>query len=71
MSFAIEVPGAAVPLNAFDLCKALQAGNSGDHSQRQAASQQLEEWQTHETYFSSLQVSWMACGWMLSTGGAC
>ncbi|CAK7239354.1 MAG: hypothetical protein STHCBS139747_000784 [Sporothrix thermara] len=55
MSFAIEVPGAAVPLNLPDLCKALQAGNSSDHSQRQAASQQLDEWQTHQTFFSSLQ----------------
>ncbi|KAL1898508.1 hypothetical protein Sste5346_003412 [Sporothrix stenoceras] len=55
MSFAIEVPGAAVPLNLPDLCKALQAGNSSDHSQRQAASQQLDEWQTHQNYFSSLQ----------------
>lgn len=56
MSFAIEVPGAAVPLSLPDLCKALQAGNSSDHSQRQAASQQLDEWQTHQNYFSSLQV---------------
>lgn len=55
MSFAIEVPGAAIPLNASDLCKALQAGNSSDHSQRQAASQQLDEWQTHQNYFSLLQ----------------
>ncbi|KIH89460.1 importin [Sporothrix brasiliensis 5110] len=56
MSFAIEVPGAAVPFNLPDLCKALQAGNSSDHSQRQAASQQLDEWQTHPNYFPSLQL---------------
>ncbi|CAK7206557.1 hypothetical protein SEUCBS139899_009353 [Sporothrix eucalyptigena] len=55
MSFAIEMPGAAVPLNVTDLCKALQAGNSSDHNQRQAASQQLDEWQTHHNYFSLLQ----------------
>ncbi|CAK7562935.1 MAG: hypothetical protein SEPTF4163_000791 [Sporothrix epigloea] len=55
MSFAIEVPGAVVPLNLPDLCKALQAGNSSDHNQRQAASQQLEEWQSHHNFFSSLQ----------------
>ncbi|CAK7268419.1 hypothetical protein SEPCBS119000_003054 [Sporothrix epigloea] len=55
MSLAVEVSGAAVPLNLTDLCKALQAGNSSDHSQRQAASQQLDEWQTHHNFFSSLQ----------------
>jgi len=56
MNFAIEVPGEAVPLNAPDLCKALQAGTSNDHQQRQSASQQLTEWEGHPDYFSLLQV---------------
>ncbi|OAA62768.1 importin [Niveomyces insectorum RCEF 264] len=55
MSFAIEVPGEAVPLNLPDLCKALEAGNANDHHQRQSASKQLEQWQSHPHYFSSLQ----------------
>jgi len=55
-SFAIEVPGEAVPLNFPDLCKALQAGTSTDHAQRQTASAQLKEWEVHPEYFVSLQV---------------
>ena len=57
MNFAIEVPGEAVPLNAQDLIKALHAGTSTDHNQRQSASQQLSEWEAHREYFPSLQVS--------------
>ena len=56
MNFAIEVPGEANPLNAQDLCKALQAGTSTDHNQRQSASQQLTEWEAHDHYFSPPQV---------------
>ncbi|EFX03642.1 importin [Grosmannia clavigera kw1407] len=55
MSFAIEVPGEAVPFNIPDLCKALQAGTSSDHNQRQSATQQLDEWKTHPGFYSALQ----------------
>jgi hypothetical protein len=61
MSFAIEVPGEAVPLNQRDLFRALQAATSNDHTQRQAASQQLTEWESHHDYFPSLQVRWPEC----------
>ena len=62
MNFAIEVPGEAVPLNAQDLCKALQAGTSNDHNQRQTASQQLTEWEAHADYYSLLQVFCLVFG---------
>ncbi len=56
MSFAIEVPGEAVPLSFQDLGKALEAGISSDHNQRQSASAQLAEWERHPDYFPALQV---------------
>ncbi|KAL1864497.1 hypothetical protein VTK73DRAFT_5845 [Phialemonium thermophilum] len=56
MSFAVEVPGAALPLNLQELGRALQAATSStDHTQRQAATQQLQAWETHENFFPSLQ----------------
>lgn len=56
MSFAIEVPGAANPLNLPELCKALEAATSLDNIQRQAAGKQLATWETERNYFPSLQV---------------
>ncbi|PSR77713.1 armadillo-type protein [Coniella lustricola] len=55
MSFAIEVPGAANPLNLTELCKALEAATSLDNIQRQAAGKQLATWETEQNYFPSLQ----------------
>jgi len=57
MSFAIEVPAEAVPLNVQDLCKALQAGTSTDHNQRQSATKQLDEWDKYKGYYYLLQVT--------------
>ncbi|TPX17965.1 uncharacterized protein E0L32_011966 [Thyridium curvatum] len=59
MSFAIEVPGETVPLNFQDLCRALQAGTSTDHNQRQSAGTQLTEWEAHEDFFPSLQTVYL------------
>lgn len=57
MSFAIEVPGGANPLTFQHLCRALESATTSQaYAQRQAAEQQLQEWQTHPGYYSSLQV---------------
>ena len=56
MSFAIEVPGEANPLNLQELYKALQGANSLDNAQRQAAGKQLTEWESHQDFYPSLQV---------------
>ncbi|KAL5615454.1 uncharacterized protein BROUX77_001291 [Berkeleyomyces rouxiae] len=55
MSFAIEVPGSANPLTAFELCRVLEAATSNDHSQRQAAGQQLTTWESQPGFYSGLQ----------------
>ncbi|KAH6853554.1 armadillo-type protein [Chaetomium sp. MPI-CAGE-AT-0009] len=60
MSFAIEVPGEAAPLNQWELVKALAgAGTSTDHSQRQSASQQLQTWESHPDYYTHLQTIYL------------
>ncbi|KAJ4296993.1 hypothetical protein N0V88_003909 [Collariella sp. IMI 366227] len=60
MSFAIEVPGEAAPLSQFELVKALSAaGTSTDHAQRQSASQQLQTWEPHPDYYTSLQTVYL------------
>ena len=60
MSFAIEVPGEALPLTLFDLGRALEnAAVSSDHTQRQAATKQLQTWESHPDYFPALQVGEM------------
>lgn len=56
MSFAIEVPGEAIPLSLQELCKTLEAATSMDNSQRQAAGKQLSAWEIQQGYFPSLQV---------------
>jgi hypothetical protein len=58
MSFAIEVPGEAVPLDHWELVKALtSAAASPDHAQRQSATQQLQAWESHPDYYTGLQVA--------------
>lgn len=62
MSFAIEVPGEAIPLSLPELGRALEAVTStSDHAQRQAAGTQLTSWESREGFFSSLQVSLFGC----------
>lgn len=56
MSFAIEVPGEANPLNLDNLCRTLAAATSNEHARRQAAGKQLTSWEQQSGYFSSLQV---------------
>jgi hypothetical protein len=56
MSFAIEVPGDANPLNVQELCRALAAATATNFAERQTAGQQLQTWETQQGYFSSLQV---------------
>ncbi|KAM4058614.1 importin-11 [Hirsutella rhossiliensis] len=55
MSFAIEVPGEANPLNFESLCRTLAAATSHDHARRQAAGKQLTAWEHQPGYYSSLQ----------------
>ncbi|TEA18873.1 Importin-11 [Colletotrichum sidae] len=55
MSFAIEVPGEANPLNLQELCRALESATSTDYARRQAAGQQLTSWESEAGYYSSLQ----------------
>lgn len=57
MSFAIEVPGEAAPLNLLELARTLEyAALSTDHTQRQSAGQQLQSWESRPDYYVSLQV---------------
>lgn len=57
MSFAIEVPGEAAPLNLVELARTLEyAALSTDHAQRQSAGQQLQSWESRPDYYVSLQV---------------
>lgn len=56
MNFAIEVPGAAMPLSLHELCRTLQAASSTDNSSRQAATQQLSTWESDPEYYPALQV---------------
>lgn len=57
MSFAIEAPGEAAPLNQWELVKILSAAStSTDHAQRQSASQQLQTWESNPDYYPHLQV---------------
>lgn len=67
MSFAIEVPGEAIPLTLQELCKALEAATSMDNSLRQAAGKQLSSWEIQEGYFPSLQVSTLILTWSRSS----
>ena len=57
MSFAIEAPGEAQPLNPDELYVALQDATSSatSGSRRQAVGQQLSSWESQQGYYSSLQ----------------
>ncbi|KAF3057200.1 hypothetical protein GL218_06289 [Daldinia childiae] len=56
MNFAIEVPGAATPLNFHELLCTLQtASTSHDNNRRQAAGQQLTAWESDPEYYPTLQ----------------
>ncbi|XXH05592.1 hypothetical protein Hte_012024 [Hypoxylon texense] len=55
MNFAIEVPGAATPLNFHELCRTLQFASSHDNSERQSATQQLQTWEPDPAYYPTLQ----------------
>ncbi|KAI1378706.1 ARM repeat-containing protein [Hypoxylon crocopeplum] len=55
MNFAIEVAGAATPLNFQELYRALDAASSYDNSIRQSAGQQLAAWESHHDYYPTLQ----------------
>lgn len=56
MSFAIEVPGDANPLSLPELCRVLHSATTNNYAERQAASQQLQTWESQRGYFPSLQV---------------
>ncbi|KAI1205398.1 ARM repeat-containing protein [Annulohypoxylon truncatum] len=55
MDFAIEAPGAASPFSLDELYRALEAAQSYDNSQRQAATQQLSTWESEAGYYPTLQ----------------
>ncbi|GAB1310234.1 Importin-beta domain-containing protein [Madurella fahalii] len=60
MSFAIEAPGEAAPLNQWELVKILSAAStSTDHAQRQSASQQLQTWESNPDYYPHLQTVYL------------
>ncbi|OAA62115.1 Armadillo-type fold protein [Cordyceps fumosorosea ARSEF 2679] len=61
MSFSIEVPGEANPLNFETLCHALLGASSTDYAQRQSAGQQLESWgsQGQPGYYLGLQTAFL------------
>ncbi|KAI1099963.1 ARM repeat-containing protein [Jackrogersella minutella] len=55
MDFVVEVSGSATPFNLYELLRALQAAQSHDHSQREAATQQLQNWESKHEYYPALQ----------------
>ncbi|KAI0882137.1 ARM repeat-containing protein [Annulohypoxylon maeteangense] len=55
MDFAIEAPGAAAPFSVDELYRALEAAQSYDNNQRQAATQQLSTWESQAGYYPTLQ----------------
>ncbi|KAI2472510.1 ARM repeat-containing protein [Annulohypoxylon bovei var. microspora] len=55
MDFAIEVPGAATPFSIDELYRTLEAAQSYNNNQRQAATQQLSTWGKEPAYYPSLQ----------------
>lgn len=57
MDFTIEAPGAAAPFSLNELHRALEAAQSYDNAQRQAATTQLSAWEGESAYYPSLQVS--------------
>lgn len=57
MSFAIEVPGEAAPLNAQQVLHALQSASSHQQQLIQTGSKQLQTWEVQRGYYPLLQVS--------------
>ena len=57
MNEAIELPSAANPLAAETLFAALNAAASADQQQIQTAAQQLQNWESHDGFYSLLQVT--------------
>ncbi|KAI0895836.1 ARM repeat-containing protein [Annulohypoxylon nitens] len=55
MDFTIEAPGAAAPFSLNELHRALEAAQSYDNAQRQAATTQLSAWEGESAYYPSLQ----------------
>ncbi|KAL8949896.1 MAG: hypothetical protein Q9222_004034 [Ikaeria aurantiellina] len=55
MSFAIEVPGASNPLVKETLYHTLSAAASSDPQRIKSGTQQLQNWETQNGYYSSLQ----------------
>lgn len=57
MTFNIEVPGEAAPLNPQQVYLALQSAGSSQQLSIQTGTQQLQNWETQKGYYSLLQVS--------------
>lgn len=57
MSFAIEVPGEAAPLDAQQVLHALQSASANQQQLVQTGTKQLQTWETRPGYYSLLQVS--------------
>lgn len=55
MSFAIEVPGEAIPLSLQNLYHTLTAASSTNPQQIKSGAQQLQNWEKQPGYYSSLQ----------------
>ncbi|KAI1091668.1 ARM repeat-containing protein [Rostrohypoxylon terebratum] len=55
MDFTIEAPGAATPFSLGELHRALEAAQSHDNAQRQAATAQLSAWESEVDYYPALQ----------------
>ena len=56
MSFAIEVPGEAAPLNPQQVYLALQSASSSQQLSIQTGTQQLQTWEIQQGYYPLLQV---------------
>ncbi|KAF4624585.1 hypothetical protein G7Y89_g13584 [Cudoniella acicularis] len=59
MSFAIEVPGEAVPLSPQQVYLALQSAGSSHQLQIQTGTQQLQAWETQRGYYTLLQAVYL------------
>jgi hypothetical protein len=57
MQEPIELSGEANPLTLQNLFNALASAGSSNQQQLQIGSQQLQNWEKHEQYFSLLQVN--------------
>ena len=55
MNGAIELPGEAEPLNSQNLFRVLTNAASANQQQVTAGAQQLQNWEKHSSFYSSLQ----------------